>query len=142
MTSDVPYEKMQTSETPSSVVLLGGHLNSTYRQPAVQVRHYFVFSLISSLLLCPASGLIALAYSLKSSAKADVQFYEKAKLYSRRALLWNLISLVLFMFSVLMVFVFFYYLGEIMKIYATQLDDAVKQTIGDVNINNRFNRIN
>lgn len=39
-------------------------------------------------------GLIALAYSIKSSAKADVNFHEKARLYSRRALFWNLVSII------------------------------------------------
>ena len=48
-------------------------------------------------------GLIALAYSLKSSAKADVKFHNKALLYSRRALLWNLVSLVFAVLSFIMV---------------------------------------
>lgn len=48
-------------------------------------------------------GLIALAYSLKSSAKADVKFHNKAQLYSRRALLWNLVSLVFAVLSFIMV---------------------------------------
>jgi hypothetical protein len=50
-------------------------------------------------------GLIALAYSVKSSAKADVNFHDKARLYSRRALCWNIISVVLVIFSFIMVFV-------------------------------------
>lgn len=40
-------------------------------------------------------GLIALAYSLKSSAKADVNYHDKARLYSRYALLWNLLSVII-----------------------------------------------
>jgi hypothetical protein len=48
-------------------------------------------------------GIIALAYSIKSSAKADVQFHEKARLYSRRALFWNIISIVFGILSTIMV---------------------------------------
>lgn len=87
-------------------------------QAPVRIRHYFAFSLFSTLCLCPAtgysaieslisfdrlsslsSGLIALAYSIKSSAKADVKFHEKARLYARRALIWNLISVILIVLS-------------------------------------------
>jgi len=45
------------------------------------------------------TGLIALAYSIKSSAKADVKFHDKARLYARRALLWNLVSVLLVVLS-------------------------------------------
>ncbi|CAF0971665.1 unnamed protein product, partial [Didymodactylos carnosus] len=62
-------------------------------------------------------GLIALAYSLKSSAKADVNFLDKARSYSHRALIWNLISLVLFTFSFMMTLVFVYYLNQIWEQY-------------------------
>lgn len=48
-------------------------------------------------------GLIALAYSLKSSAKADVKFHDKARLYSRRALIWNWISVIFAVLSTIMV---------------------------------------
>jgi hypothetical protein len=48
-------------------------------------------------------GLIALAYSLKSSAKADVKFDDKARLYSRRALLWNIISAIFAILSIILV---------------------------------------
>jgi hypothetical protein len=54
-------------------------------------------------LLSSFQGLIALAYSLKSSAKADVKFHDKARLYARRALLWNLISVIFVVFSFILV---------------------------------------
>jgi hypothetical protein len=54
-----------------------------------------------------SQGLVALAYSLKSSAKADVKFHDKARLYSRRALLWNLISVIFVIVSLIMVRIFF-----------------------------------
>jgi hypothetical protein len=47
--------------------------------------------------------VIALAYSLKSSAKADVKFYDKARLYSRRALFWNILSVVFTIFMLILV---------------------------------------
>lgn len=50
-------------------------------------------------------GLIALAYSLKSSAKADVKFHDKARLYARRALLWNLISVIFIALFFIMVWI-------------------------------------
>jgi len=75
------------------------------------IRHYFVFSLFSAICCCPTGkyelnsrfkktedcivGLIALGYSLKSSAKADVNLHDKSRLYSRRAFYWNIISVVL-----------------------------------------------
>ncbi len=71
-------------------------------------------------------GLIALAYSLKSSAKADVKFHDKARLYSRRALLWNLISVIFAVFSVIMVLIFLYYRNEMMRAYGT-LDDSFQK---------------
>jgi hypothetical protein len=49
-----------------------------------------------------------LAYSIKSSAKADVKFHDKARLYSRRALFWNLISVILTIFLFIMVLILFY----------------------------------
>jgi len=92
------------------------------KQAPVRIRHYFVFSLFSAICLCPITGrknfilfyfnrffffflkgLIALAYSLKSSAKADVQFHDKARLYSRRALLWNIISAIFAIISIILV---------------------------------------
>ncbi|CAF3963416.1 unnamed protein product [Rotaria sp. Silwood2] len=51
----VPYEKMSTIETPSSsAVLVDGPVD--VQQPAVRIRHYFVFSLFSAICLCPATG--------------------------------------------------------------------------------------
>jgi hypothetical protein len=102
----------------SSAVLIDGPVD--VKQPPVQIRHYFVFSLFSAICLCPATGrnnfyfvlidvfflfegLIALAYSIKSSAKADINFHEKARLYSRRALLWNLLSVIFAVLSVVLV---------------------------------------
>jgi len=131
--ADIPYEKMSTNDGPSTVILLP---NSN--TPSMRVRHYFVFSLISSILLCPATGLIALAYSLKSSAKADVKFLDKARLYSRRALIWNLISLVISVFSLVMMLIFFYYLNQIWlqyaKIYGEQLKDEFNSRYNNHNV--------
>ena len=83
------------------------------------IRHYFVFSLFSAICCCPTGkyelnsrfkktedcivGLIALGYSLKSSAKADVNLHDKSRLYSRRAFFWNIISIVLAIFSFILV---------------------------------------
>ncbi|CAF0854336.1 unnamed protein product, partial [Didymodactylos carnosus] len=118
---------------PSSVILLP---NSN--TPPMRVRHYFVFSLISSILLCPATGLIALAYSLKSSAKADIKFLDKARLYSRRALIWNLISLVIAVFSLVMMLIFFYYVNQIWlqyaKTYGEQLKDEFSSRYNSHNV--------
>ncbi|CAF1382729.1 unnamed protein product [Didymodactylos carnosus] len=65
------------------------NLVTNINNPTTPIHHYFVFSLISSIFLCSASGIVALAYSLKSSAKADAKFSDKARLYSRRAKIWN-----------------------------------------------------
>jgi hypothetical protein len=105
----------------SSAIAIDGPIH--VEQAPIRVRHYFVFSLFSALCLCPATGnkqnarilfylifffqgLIALAYSLKSSAKADVKFHDKARLYSRRALLWNLVSVIFAVFSLILVLIF------------------------------------
>ncbi|CAF2312569.1 unnamed protein product [Rotaria sp. Silwood2] len=128
----VPYEKMSTIETPSSsAVLVDGPVD--VQQPAVRIRHYFVFSLFSAICLCPATGLIALAYSLKSSAKADVKFHDKARLYARRALLWNLISVIL-------VLAFFYYFNQMVKVYGNTMDDMFQKQRSN-EINNEINRM-
>jgi len=99
-----------------------------------------LFSLFSALCLCPATGLIALAYSLKSSAKADVKFHDKAGLYSRRALLWNLISVIFAVFSLIMVLVFCYYFNEMMRAYGNSMDQMLqKQRSND--ISNEINKM-
>ncbi|CAF0725176.1 unnamed protein product [Rotaria sp. Silwood1] len=134
-----PYEKMSATETPSSsAVFIDGSIN--IQQPPVRIRHYFVFSLFSAICLCPATGLIALAYSLKSSAKADVKFHDKARLYARRALLWNLISVILVICSLFMILAFFYYFNEMIKVYGNTMDDMFqKQRTND--LNNEINRM-
>lgn len=63
-----------------------------------------LFLLFECLMIFFLEGLIALAYSLKSSAKADVKFHDKARLYARRALLWNLISVLFIALFFIMVF--------------------------------------
>ncbi|CAF2454103.1 unnamed protein product [Rotaria sp. Silwood2] len=91
--------------TSSSKVLVNEaiHVQPTY----VRISHYFICSLISTICFCPATGLIALAYSLKSSAKADVNFHDKAQRYSRYALTWNIISIILG--TAMIIFTIFYY---------------------------------
>ncbi|CAF1348883.1 unnamed protein product [Didymodactylos carnosus] len=86
--------------------------------PTTPIRHYFVFSLISFICLCPASGIVALAYSLKSSAKADVQFLDKARRYSRRAKIWNLISVALCVVSCIGLAFYVWYLHRTLIMYA------------------------
>ena len=127
---------------------------------APRVRHYFVFSLFSALCLCPATGkwksvfklfllscfslyvqgLIALAYSLKSSAKADVQFHDKARLYSRRALIWNLCSVVFAFLSVVMVLIICYYFNEAFNNYNSSFDSMFRQQRRN-EINNEISRM-
>ncbi|CAF1400776.1 unnamed protein product [Adineta steineri] len=111
---NVPYEKMPVYENPSSSDAGNDGLVHAQQAPA-NIRHYFVFSLFSAICLCPATGLVALAYSLKSSAKADVKFHDKAQLYSRRALLWNIISVIFAVLVVVMVLVFCYCVNEMVK---------------------------
>ncbi|CAF3389300.1 unnamed protein product [Rotaria socialis] len=106
----------------------------------VRIRHFFVFSLISSVFLCPATGLVALAYSLKSSAKADVNFHDKARMYSRYALIWNIISVV---FAVVVFFVTIavcYQMNTGMKMYHNpmhqqQQHDDIKKLIQSITNN-------
>ncbi|CAF0761100.1 unnamed protein product [Didymodactylos carnosus] len=124
----IVYEKLEKNDDPAAATLLNPNTAS------VRVRHYFVFSLISSLLLCPTTGLIALAYSLKSSAKADVNFLDKARSYSHRALIWNLISLVLFTFSFMMTLVFVYYLNQIWEQYEKVNYDQFKGELNNRNV--------
>jgi len=115
------YEKKWPNEkSSSSAVLIDGPMH--VQNVAVRVRHYFLFSLFSAICLCPATGLIALAYSIKSSAKADVNFHEKSQLYSRRALLWNLISVVFAVVSFILAFILCYRLNELMRVYGNQMD--------------------
>ncbi|CAF3428699.1 unnamed protein product [Rotaria sp. Silwood1] len=109
---DISNEKKNFNDiTSSSAVLVSEAIRIQPKQE--RIHHYFIFSLISSICLCPATGkknncflsfylikflfegLIALAYSLKSSAKADVNFHDKARRYSRYALIWNIISVIL-----------------------------------------------
>ncbi|CAF0910019.1 unnamed protein product [Adineta ricciae] len=123
---DIPYEKMPAFEQPSSTDSTNDGIIRT-QVAAPRVRHYFVFSLFSALCLCPATGLIALAYSLKSSAKADVQFHDKARLYSRRALIWNLCSVVFAFLSVVMVLIICYYFNEAVNNYSSSFDSMFRQ---------------
>ncbi|CAF0974352.1 unnamed protein product [Adineta steineri] len=111
---NVPYEKMPVYENPLSTDAGNDGLIHVQQAPP-NIRHYFVFSLFSAICLCPATGLVALAYSLKSSAKADVKFHDKAQLYSRRALLWNIISVIFAVLVVVMVLVFCYCVNEMVK---------------------------
>ncbi|CAF1562411.1 unnamed protein product, partial [Didymodactylos carnosus] len=90
------YEKVQMTDDQSNINVV-----TNINNPTTSIRHYFVFSLISSIFLCPASGIIALAYSLKSSAKADAKCLDKARLYSRRAKIWNLIPVALYVLKTL-----------------------------------------
>ena len=110
---NIPYEKMSSAENPSSGVYLDEPVR--IQEAPVRVRHFFVFSLFSAICLCPATGLIALAYSLKSSAKADVKFHDKARLYSRRALFWNLVSVIFAVASVFLVLAFIYYVNAMVQ---------------------------
>jgi len=121
---DIAYEKMPTMESPSSssVILIDGPIQ--VQSAPVNIRHYFVFSLFSFICLCPATGVVALAYSLKSSAKADVKFVDKARLYSRRALLWNILSVIFAIVTIVLVLVFCYYLNDLMTIYRNQLNQV------------------
>ncbi|CAF1215248.1 unnamed protein product [Rotaria sordida] len=130
---------MPTIDAPSSSpILIDGPID--VQQAPARVRHYFMFSLFSAICLCPATGLVALAYSLKSSAKADVKFHDKARLYSRRALLWNLISIVLALCSFFMVLAFCYYFNEMVKVYGNSADSIYqKQRYNE--INNEINRM-
>ncbi|CAF0841623.1 unnamed protein product [Rotaria sordida] len=106
-------EKKDSNKTkPSSAILIDEPIRM---QPAhVRIPHHFLFSLISTICLCPATGLIALAYSIKSSAKADVNFHDKARRYSRYALIWNIIS-VIFVIALTIFTVFVYYGTDKMK---------------------------
>ncbi|CAF2215433.1 unnamed protein product, partial [Rotaria magnacalcarata] len=89
----VSNEKTSSNKIqPSSEFI---HESLHFQKQSVRIRHYFVFSLFSAICLCPATGLIALAYRLKSSAKADVNFHGKAQLYSWRSLFWNIFSIIL-----------------------------------------------
>jgi len=119
---DIPYEKMPVTEPPStsSAILIDGPIH--IHQAPVRIRHYFVFSLFSALCLCPATGLVALAYSLKSSAKADVKFHDKARLYSRRALLWNILSVISAVVTLVVALILCYYLNEMMRVYGNRFD--------------------
>jgi len=111
---DIPYEKKWPSDIPSPVLIDDPiHI----KQTSVRIRHHFVFSLFSVICLCPFTGLIALAYSLKSSAKADVKFYDKARLYSRRALFWNLASVIFAVFVTILAIMFCHSMHEMMGIY-------------------------
>jgi len=132
-------KKCQQMKTPSpSVILIDAPIH--VQEAPIRVRHYFVFSLFSALCLCPATGLIALAYSLKSSAKADVKFHDKARLYSRRALLWNLISVIFAVISFIIVLVFCYYFNEMMKAYGNAMDDMLQRQ-RSYDINNEINKM-
>lgn len=94
--------------------------------------HFPVFLLLQ--------GLIALAYSLKSSAKADVQFHDKARLYSRRALIWNLCSVVFAFLSIVMVLIFCYYFNEMVNAYSNSFDSMLRQQRAN-EINGEINRM-
>ncbi|CAF3365711.1 unnamed protein product [Rotaria socialis] len=136
---DIHYEKMPNIENSSSS---GVYLDEPIRvqETPARIRHYFVFSLFSAICLCPATGLVALAYSLKSSAKADVKFHDKARLYSRRALLWNLISIIVATASIFLVLAFFYYVNAIVQMGSvTDFDVYQKQRAQE--INNEINRM-
>ncbi|UJR25823.1 hypothetical protein I4U23_007173 [Adineta vaga] len=136
---DIPYEKMAAFENSSvSDIPSDGAMRAQIAPP--RVRHYFVFSLFSALCLCPATGLIALAYSLKSSAKADVKFHDKARLYSRRALIWNLLSVIFAVLTIAMVLIFCYYFNEMVKIYSDQMDDIFRQQRSN-EMNSEINRM-
>jgi hypothetical protein len=82
------------------VIILYFHFFRLFVYAQQQVINKILYFLINCFFF---QGLIALAYSLKSSAKADVKFHDKARLYARRALLWNLISVILVVFSFIMV---------------------------------------
>ncbi|CAF2059809.1 unnamed protein product [Rotaria magnacalcarata] len=131
------YEKMPDIENSSSS---GVYLDEPIRvqEAPARIRHYFVFSLFSAICLCPATGLVALAYSLKSSAKADVKFHDKARLYSRRALLWNLISIIVATASIFLVLAFFYYMNAVIETNSTANVD-VFQKLRAQEINNEIN---
>ncbi|CAF1581927.1 unnamed protein product [Adineta ricciae] len=119
---DYSFKTKWLNETPSSsAILLDRSSVQIQRQPA-KIRHYFVLSLFSALCLCPVTGLIALAYSIKSSAKADVNFHDKARLYSRRALWWNIVSIVLSILSTILVMLYFYHLAIIIQTFRSRID--------------------
>ncbi|CAF1021664.1 unnamed protein product [Adineta steineri] len=122
---DFSPEKKWPNETPSSSAILIDGPNYLKQNPG-RIRHHFLFSLFSVICLCPATGLIALAYSLKSSAKADVNFHDKARLYSRRALFWNIVSCVLAVLSIFAVLVYFYQLNAMFQLYANQLNPQMQ----------------
>ncbi|UJR23085.1 hypothetical protein I4U23_026108 [Adineta vaga] len=116
---DFSSEKKWPNEIPSpSAILLNGSSSIHIQRNPARIRHHFVFSLFSALCLCPATGLIALAYSIKSSAKADVNFHDKARLYSRRALFWNILSIVFAIISSIVMIAYFYQLSQMLKAYS------------------------
>ncbi|CAF1233468.1 unnamed protein product [Adineta ricciae] len=119
---DYSFKTKWLNETPSSSAILLDHSSvQVQRQPA-KIRHYFVLSLFSAICLCPATGLIALAYSIKSSAKADVNFHDKARLYSRRALWWNIVSIVLSIVCTILVILYVYHLTLIIEMLRSRMD--------------------
>ncbi|CAF2077160.1 unnamed protein product [Rotaria magnacalcarata] len=124
MNTNVSYEKMNPNEIPSPVFID----EPIHVKPApVRIRHFFVFSLISSICLCPATGLVALAYSLKSSAKADVNFHDKARMYSRYAFIWNIISVVVAIVVFLVTIVVCYQMNTGMQTYYSRMHQQQQQ---------------
>jgi len=137
---DISYEKKWPNEkTSSAAVLIDEPIH--VQQAPVRIRHYFVFSLFSALCLCPLTGLIALAYSLKSSAKADVKFHDKARLYSRRALFWNLASVVFAVISCIVTLILCYQLNDMMmsnygnRMYQPRRSDDIDKLIKSITNN-------